>query len=131
MEEAAAEMDRIVAATRFSKPIYEKAAKEFVKSYRESAKRGGLGHQVGMSTHDVGQSDTLAARAWSSRSSRSSACRRSKLYFRLEDLIVIGETKAEIVSDWLAMDVDAIEKAMQEPGILQRYPRDPEGLPAR
>ena len=54
-----------------------------------------------------------------------------KLYFRLEDLIVIGETKAEVVSDWLAMDTDAIEKVMGEPGILQRYPRDPEGLPAR
>jgi len=53
------------------------------------------------------------------------------LYFRLEDLIVIGEAKAEIVSGWLATEIDAIEKVMQEPGILQRYPRDPEGLPAR
>jgi hypothetical protein len=51
MERAADEMDRIVAATRFSKPAYEKAAKDFAKDYRESAKRGGLGHGVGMSTH--------------------------------------------------------------------------------
>ena len=54
-----------------------------------------------------------------------------QLYFRLEDLIVIGEAKAEVVSEWLPLDVDAIEKAVQEPGILQRYPRDPEGGPSR
>ena len=130
MEEAADEMDRIVAAERFSKPIYEKAAKEFVKSWRESAKRGGLGHQVGMSTHDVGQSDTLRPGMVFTIEPQFRVP-EEKLYFRLEDLVVIGETKAEIVSDWLAMDVDAIEKVMQEPGILQRYPRDPEALPAR
>jgi hypothetical protein len=31
----------------------------------------------------------------------------------------------------LLSDVDAVEKVMQEPGILQRYPHDPEELPAR
>jgi Xaa-Pro aminopeptidase len=130
MEEAAAAMDAVVAATRFSKPIYEKAAKEFVKSYRESAKRGSLGHQVGMSTHDVGQSDTLLAGMVFTIEPQFRVP-EEKLYWRLEDLIVIGETQAEVVSGWLASDVDAIEKVMQEPGILQRYPRDPEGLPAR
>ena len=130
MEEAAAEMDRVVAATHFSKPTYEKAAKEFVKSWRESAKRGGLGHQVGMSTHDVGQSDTLRPGMVFTIEPQFRVP-EEKLYFRLEDLIVVGETEAEIVSDWLAMDLDAIEKVMREPGILQRYPRDAEGLPAR
>jgi len=130
MEEAAAEMDAIVAATHFSKPIYEKAAKEFVKAYRESAKRGGLGHQVGMSTHDVGQSDTLRPGMVFTIEPQFRVP-EEKLYFRLEDLVVIGEAKAEIVSGWLAEDVDAVEKVMREPGILQRYPRDPEGLPAR
>jgi Xaa-Pro aminopeptidase len=130
MEEAAGEMDAIVAKTRFSKPVYEKAAKEFVKSYRESAKRGGLGHQVGMSTHDVGQSDTLRPGMVFTIEPQFRVP-EEKLYYRLEDLIVIGETQAEVVSGWLTTDMDAIEKVMQEPGILQRYPRDPEGLPER
>ena len=130
MEEAAAEMDGIVTAKHFSKPIYETAAKEFVKSWRESAKRGGLGHQVGMSTHDVGQTDTLRPGMVFTIEPQFRVP-EEKLYFRLEDLIVIGEAKAEIVSGWLATDIDAIEKVVQEPGILQRYPRDPEGLPAR
>ena len=83
-----------------------------------------------MSTHDVGQSDTLRPGMVFTIEPQFRVP-EEKLYFRLEDLIVIGETKAEIVSDWLPMDMDAIEKVMQEPGILQRYPRDPEGLPAR
>ncbi len=130
MEEAAAEMERLTAAIRFSKPIYEKAAKEFVKSYKESAKRGGLGHQVGMSTHDVGRSDVLRPGMVFTIEPQFRVP-EEQLYWRLEDLIVIGETKAEVVSDWLPMDVEAIEKVMQEPGILQRYPRDPEGLPLK
>jgi Xaa-Pro aminopeptidase len=130
MEEAAAEMERITAATRFSKPIYEKAAKEFVRSYKESAKRGGLGHQVGMSTHDVGSSDVLRPGMVFTIEPQFRVP-EEQLYWRLEDLIVIGETKAEVVSEWLPADIDAVEKAIQEPGILQRYPRDPEGLPLK
>jgi Xaa-Pro aminopeptidase len=130
MEEAAAGMEEVVAATRFSKPAYEKAAREFVKTYRESAKRGSLGHTVGMSTHDVGQIETLRPGMVFTIEPQLRVP-EEELYFRLEDLIVIGETKAEVVSEWLPLDVDAIEKAVQEPGILQRYPRDPQGGPSR
>ena len=130
MERAADEMDRIVAATRFSKPAYEKAAKDFAKDYRESAKRGGLGHGVGMSTHDVGQDDTLRSGMVFTIEPQFRVP-EERLYFRLEDLIVIGETGAEVVSEWLPLDVEAVEMAMREPGLLQRYPRDPEGLPLR
>ncbi len=130
MEEAALEMDRIVAATRFSKPVFEKAAKEFVKSYRESGKRGGLGHQVGMSTHDVGQADTLRPGMVFTIEPQFRVP-EEQLYWRLEDLIVIGETKAEVVSEWLPEDVDAVERAVAEAGMLQRYPRDPEALPPK
>jgi hypothetical protein len=37
---------------------------------------------------------------------------------------VITETGAEVVSDWLPMDMDAIETVMKDEGMLQRYPRD-------
>ena len=130
MEEAAAEMDRVAAATRFSRPAYEKAAKEFVRSYRESAKRGSLGHQVGMSAHDVGQDDTLRSGMVFTIEPQFRVP-EERLYWRLEDLIVVGETKAEVVSEWLPVEVEAIERVMQEPGILQRYPRDREAWPSR
>ena len=123
MEQAVAQMDRILAETRFSKPAYERAARAFVEAYRESAKRGGLGHWVGMSTHDVGQSDVLQPGMVFTIEPQFRVP-EEKGYWRLEDLIVIGETEAEVVSEWLPMEIDAIEKAMREPGILQRYPRD-------
>lgn len=129
MEEAASEMDRILAASRFSKPAHAQAAKAFVEAYHESAKRGGLGHWVGMSTHDVGQDGVLRPGMVFTIEPQFRVP-EEKGYWRLEDLIVIGETKAEVVSDWLPMDVEAIEAVMREPGILQRYPRDP-GEPAR
>ena len=100
-----------------------------MKSYRESAKRGGLGHQVGMSTHDVGQSDTLRPGMVFTIEPQFRVP-EEKLYCRLEDLIVIGETKAEVVSEWLPTDMDAVEKAMQEPGHPPALPAGPRGAPA-
>ena len=47
------------------------------------------------------------------------------VYIRLEDVIFIGEQKAEIVTDFLPMDIPAIERVMKEVGMLQRYPRMP------
>jgi len=128
MGEAAAEMDRILAATRFSKPAYQQAAKAFVEAYHESAKRGGLGHWVGLSTHDVGRDDMLRPGMVFTIEPQFRVP-EEKGYWRLEDLIVIGETKAEVVSQWLPMEIDKIEAVMREPGILQRYPRDKEDQP--
>jgi Xaa-Pro aminopeptidase len=45
-----------------------------------------------------------------------------KIYVRLEDLIVIGEKSAEIVSAFVPSDPDDIEKLMREEGLLKRYP---------
>jgi len=123
-------MDGIVAATRFSKPIYEKAAKEFARSWRESAKRGGLGHQVGMSTHDVGQSDTLRPGMVFTIEPQFRVP-EEKLYFRLEDLIVIGEAKAEVVS---ALARDGYRRHREGDAGAEGSCSDtarPEGLPAR
>ena len=51
-------MDKVLASIKFSKPLYANAAKAFVERYRTSATapggRGGLGHAVGMATHDFG-----------------------------------------------------------------------------
>jgi len=46
-----------------------------------------------------------------------------KIYVRLEDMIVITDTGKRIISDFVPMDMNSIEKVMQEEGMLQRYPR--------
>ena len=43
--------------------------------------------------------------------------------FGLEDMIVITDTGARVISDFVPMDIEGIEKVMKEEGMLQRYPR--------
>jgi Xaa-Pro aminopeptidase len=46
------------------------------------------------------------------------------VYIRLEDVIVIGEGKAEVLTTFVPMDIQGVELLMREEGMLQRYPRD-------
>jgi Xaa-Pro aminopeptidase len=46
-----------------------------------------------------------------------------QINIRFEDLIVVTETQADMLSDFLPMDVDSIEKLMRGPGLLQHSPR--------
>ena len=123
--EAVRDMEATLATTKFSKPEYERAAREFVSSYKQSATnaRTSLGHWVGMATHDVG-SDAGPLRAGMVFTIEPAlVVPEEKIYVRLEDMIVITGSGARIISDFLPMDIPGIEKVMQEEGMLQRYPR--------
>jgi Xaa-Pro aminopeptidase len=125
-QDAAREMQQLLASTRFSKPIYEKAAREFVSSYEQGAKnpRTTLGHWVGMSTHDVGVNPGPLLAGMVFTIEPALRVPEEQIYIRLEDMIVITDKKAEILTEWLPMDIEGIEKVMKEEGLLQRYPRD-------
>jgi Xaa-Pro aminopeptidase len=125
-QDALKEMQQLLATTRFSKPIYEKAAQQFVAGYTASAQnpRAGLGHWVGLATHDVGLDSGPLRAGMVFTIEPALTVPEEKIYIRLEDLIVITDTKAEILSDFIPMDIAGIEKLMQEDGLLQRYPRD-------
>ncbi len=123
MSEAAQEMDRILARSKFSKPAYERAAQRFVAGYKESAKRGRLGHWVGMATHDVGNGDGPLRAGMVFTIEPALTVPEEKIYIRLEDLIIIHADRAEIVSAYLPMKIDEIEKVMQSDGLLKKYPR--------
>jgi Xaa-Pro aminopeptidase len=127
-QEAVKEMQQLLAATKFSKPIYEKAAQQFVTSYAASAKnpRAGLGHWVGMATHDVGLDSGPLRAGMVFTIEPALTVPEEKIYVRLEDMILITDTKAEVMSDFVPMDIDGIERLMKEDGMLQRYPRDAE-----
>jgi len=126
--EALKVMEQLLASSKFSKPIYEKAAQQFVTSYAASAKnpRAGLGHWVGMATHDVGEYGGPLRAGMVFTIEPALTVPEEKIYVRLEDMIVITDTKAEILSDFVPMDMDGIERLMKEDGMLQRYPRDTE-----
>ena len=127
-DEAAAAMERLLGASKFSKPEYERAARDFVTAYKgPSDGPPRLGHWVGMATHDVGDYGGPLRPGMVFTIEPALRVPEEQVYIRLEDLVVITETGAEVVSDWLPMDMDAIEAVMKDDGMLQRYPRDAGG----
>ena len=128
MKDAVGEMDKALAATRFTKPAYEAGAREFVTRYREAAEtRPRLGHWVGMATHDVGNDDGPLRSGMVFTIEPALRVPEEQIYIRLEDLVIVTDSGTELPSEWLPMDMAAIEKVMAEDGLLQKIPRDAEG----
>lgn len=123
--EAVRDMESALGTTKFSKPEFERAAREFVTSYKQSAAnpRSGLGHWVGMATHDVGVDYGPMRAGMVFTIEPALVVPEEKIYVRLEDMIVITDTGARIISDFIPMDIPGIEKVMKDEGMLQRYPR--------
>jgi Xaa-Pro aminopeptidase len=126
MREAAADMRRALARTRFSKPIYAAGAREFVESYEKEAAAPcpSLGHWVGMATHDVGRDCGPLRPGMVFTIEPALRVPEENIYVRLEDVIVIGEGKAEVLTTFVPMDIQGVELLMREDGMLQRYVRD-------
>lgn len=124
MREAVVEMRSLLAASTFSKDIYRAAAEAFVDGYEQRAARDGatLGHGVGMATHDVGDYSGVLRAGMVFTIEPALRVPEEQIYIRLEDLIIIHEDRAEIVSDFVPMDIDAIEAWMAQDGLLQDYP---------
>ncbi len=124
MQEAAKEMDKALSAAKFSKDIYRGAAGTFVKEYRAAAGRpeASLGHWVGMATHDDGPHSGPLRPGMVFTIEPALRVPEEKIYVRLEDVIVIGEKSAGVLSDFVPSDPDAIERVMTEPGLLKAYP---------
>jgi Xaa-Pro aminopeptidase len=125
LQEAVRDMDGILSKTTFSKPVYEAAAKLFVDTYRTSSQnpRATLGHWVGMSTHDVGQDWGPLRAGMVFTIEPGFRIPEESIGIRCEDLIVITDRGAEVVSDFVPLDVAGIEKLMGGKGMLQEYPR--------
>jgi Xaa-Pro aminopeptidase len=123
---AVKEMQQLLTRSRFSKPIYEAAARRFVEDYQRSANDplASLGHWVGMATHDVGPHEGPLRAGMVFTIEPALTVPEEKIYIRLEDLIIITETGKEIVSDFVPLEMDAIEQLMKQEGMLQRYPKD-------
>ena len=121
-------MRRALSRSKFSKPIYEAAARQFVADYEEDAASPcpSLGHWVGMATHDVGQDCGPLRPGMVFTIEPALLVPEEKVYIRLEDVIVIGERQADILTTFVPADIQAVESLMREEGMLQRYPRDKE-----
>jgi Xaa-Pro aminopeptidase len=124
LQAALPKMDAILASTTFSKPLYQSAAKQFVERYRTSAGRGGnLGHAVGMATHDFGGGSGVMRPGLVFTIEPEFRIPEEQIFIRLEDMIVITESGAMILSDFVPRSMPAVEKVIAEPGLLQQYGR--------
>lgn len=113
MEEAGAEMQKVLDGTTFSKPIYEKAARS---TY------GHMSHTVGMNVHDVLNSRGPLKPGMVFAVDPQLRVREENLYIRVEDTVLVTENGVEILTGSAPWELDEVETLMKEEGILQKYP---------
>lgn len=125
-QEAARDMQALLQKSRFSNPNHAKAAAKFVSDYKARAEGNGpymLGHWVGMSTHDVGGAIDVLKPGMVFTIEPALTVPEEETYIRLEDMLLVTDTGVEVMSPQAPEDPDAIEKLMQEKGLLKQYPR--------
>lgn len=116
-DQAALEMADVVAATRFSKPIYEQAARRaLVFPYH-------LSHPVGMAVHDVGhyRGQVLEPGVVLTVDPQL-IIPEERLYVRVEDTVVITDDGIDNLTAEAPLELDEVEAVMRETGMVERYP---------
>ena len=118
-DEAKAAMEEVFKRTKFSKPIYERAAHRLVDS------GGGVfSHPVGMAVHDDGSYARGVLKPGHVFSiDPQLRVPEETLYYRYEDVVVITETGYENFTDFLPTELDEIQKLVGHDGIVQTYPK--------
>jgi len=117
LDEAAADMRRVLEKISFSKEIYRKACEDALEF------RGHFQHPVGMSVHDVGSHRgkplevgmvfSIDPMIW---------VHEEKQYIRMEDVVVVTEAGVENLSANLPIEMDDLESLWREEGIVQKRP---------
>ena len=120
-QEAAKAMEPVFARTKFSKPIYEQAARTLVEN------GGGVfSHTVGMAVHDVGSYAGAPLQPGQVFSiDPQLRVPEENLYLRYEDTIVVTDTGFENFTDFLPMELDDMERLVLEKGVVQKVPPTP------
>lgn len=120
LDSAARDMARYLDGKVFEKPAHLQAARDGLKF------RGHFQHPVGMAVHDVGlvrgvtlepgMVFTIDPMIW---------IHDEKLYFRIEDVVVITADGMENLSAFVPATPEQIERTMAETGVIQVRPATP------
>jgi Xaa-Pro aminopeptidase len=116
-DEAKQAMDAVFARTKFSKPVYEAAARKLVET------GGGVfSHTVGMAVHDVGSYRdgmkpghvfSVDPQLW---------VPEENLYIRYEDTVVVTDKGVLNFTAFLPSELADLEALAREKGIVQKLP---------
>jgi Xaa-Pro aminopeptidase len=111
-------MEEVFSRTKFSKPIYETAARRLVNS------GGGVfSHPVGMAVHDDGGYARGVLKPGQVFSiDPQLRVPEERLYYRYEDVIAITADGYENFTAFLPTELDEIEKLVGSGGVLQQRP---------
>jgi Xaa-Pro aminopeptidase len=115
MDEAKKAMEPVFARTKFSKPIYHEAARRLVE-----AGGGVFSHTVGMAVHDVGSYRAGLKPGHVFSVDPQLRVPEENLYLRYEDTVVVTETGVENFTHFLPMELDDLERLVQEKGVIQK-----------
>lgn len=122
LDEARKAMEPIFARTKFSKPIYEAAARRLVDT-----SGGAFSHTVGMAVHDVGSYRAGPLRPGQVFSiDPQLRVPEEHLYLRYEDTIVVTANGYENFTDFLPTELDDLEKLARGTGVVQKVPPIPD-----
>jgi Xaa-Pro aminopeptidase len=116
--DAKSAMEEVFSRTKFSKSIYEKAARRLVNS------GGGVfSHPVGMAVHDDGGYTRDALKPGQVFSiDPQLRVPEERLYYRYEDVIAITADGYENFTDFLPTELDQIERLVGQHGVVQQFP---------
>ena len=113
IEQAKVAIQPILARTKFSKPVYEQAARKMIET-----SGGTLSHPVGLAVHDdgpynrgplkVGHVFSIDPQLW---------VPEENLYIRYEDVIVITSNGYENFTEFLPTELNELEKLVGQGGI--------------
>jgi len=112
---ARAAMEPVFARTKFTKPIYEQAARRLVETGG-----GALSHMVGMAVHDVGSYRDGLKPGHVFSIDPQLRVPEEQLYLRYEDTIVVTVNGLENFSEFLPSELADIEAVVRETGIVQK-----------
>lgn len=117
LEEAAAEMSRVIGSTSWSKPSFERAAKEALQY------AGHLSHPVGMAVHDVGEyRNRILEPGMVFAVDPQLWVREERLYVRVEDTVAVTADGIEILTGQAPFAVDDVEGLASTGGMVQSFP---------
>ena len=121
LTEARQAMDPILARTKFSKPIYEQAAKRMLET-----SGGVFSHTVGMAVHDVGSYRAMLKPGHVFSVDPQLWVPEESLYIRYEDTVVVTDTGVLNFTDFLPSELADLEKLTLEKGVVQKVGPMPE-----